>query len=458
METTVKKIVRFIVVAVIVVFSTRVFAEQSSDDLAAIFLKPGSWSLGAATFKDAYPQLDFRLPDGNTAVSTDSERLRFLTLPVYEVRVHFDGESVRRVEVSLYNKGDAGERGQAEFESRVEKTKTAIVTWTENPGIPVRPSSPRPNYFVSRHQWTRSEPAVQLEWAFIRPHRSGGRNVDYNAEYISVLLVSNAASSRMASASAVSTAQRLQHTSSIKDNVRRGDAGDVWIENIPMVDQGQKGYCAAAASERILRYYGLDIDQHQIAQIANTAAEGGTSIQGMLEAISTVGRKFQLDRRDLVSASFGGSFERSSYVRQINQYNTEAKRRGEPTIDWKQYVADNTVDLNRIWADMKPDVLLASQVNQTMAFSRFFQEIKRYTDQGVPLMWSCLVGMYPENPPLGQTGAFGHVRLIIGYNEGTREVLYSDTWGAAHTLKRIPVDHAWAMTKTLFVLKPRNVR
>lgn len=458
MKVLLKKTLQFIIATLVLGFSAQVFAEQSPDDLAAIFLKPESWGLSASAFRQAYSHLEFRLPDENTAVSIEVERLKFLTLPVYEVRVHFEGSSVRRVEISLYNKGDAGERGQTEFENRVEKTKAAILAFVENPGIPVSPSSPRPNYFISRHQWPKFEPAIQLEWAYIRPHRSGGHSVDFNAEYISVLLVPNAASSRMASASAVSTAQRLQHTSSIKDNVRRGEDGDVWVDGIPMVDQGQKGYCAAATSERILRYYGLDVDQHQIAQIANTAAEGGTSIQGMVDAVSNVAREFQLDRRDIVSAGTGSNFAKSSYVRQLNQYNVEAKRRGAPTIDWKQYLSNNSVDLNKLWADMKPDILLVSQVNQKMAFERFFQEIKNYTVQGVPLMWSCLVGMYPENPPLGQSGAFGHVRLIIGYNERTREVLYSDTWGASHTLKRLPVDHAWAMTKALFVLKPRNVR
>ena len=77
---------------------------------------------------------------------------------------------------------------------------------------------------------------------------------------------------------------------------------------------------------------------------------------------------------------------------------------------------------------------------------------------GVPLLWSCLVGMYPEEPELGQPGIFGHVRLIIGYNEKNNTLLYSDSWGPRHALKRLPFDQAWAMTKGLIVLKPRDVR
>ena len=48
--------------------------------------------------------------------------------------------------------------------------------------------------------------------------------------------------------------------------------GDVFVDNVPMVDQGQKGYCAAASAERVLRYYGVEIDEHQVAEAAGTTA------------------------------------------------------------------------------------------------------------------------------------------------------------------------------------------
>ncbi len=445
------------VVSLIPLASVR--AGQAGDDLAVLFQRPESWRQAASAFVEDNSALHFRLPDPATAVSRDFDRLRFLGIPVREGRVHFEGESVRRVELSLYNKGDAGDLLEdSVFDAQVHRVRDAIRAATGEAGIQAQPTSPRPNYMVYRHQWTRGEPAMQVEWAFIRPHRSGGQNIAFSAEYISVLLVPNQAGARMGQASAAPTARRMQQTLSIRDNVRRNAHGDVWVDNIPMVDQGDKGYCAASTSERLLRYYGLDIDQHQIAQMADTAAEGGTSIEGMVQAMSAIGRNHQLDWRDVVSTGSGRGFERSAYGRQLQQYNTEAARRRVPVLDWKAYLQNHSVDLQRIWADMDPGILLAARVNQKMAYDRFLQDIKRYTEQGVPLVWSCLVGLYPETPPLGQTGAFGHVRLIIGFNEQTREVLFSDTWGAAHTLKRMPIDQAWAMTMALSVLSPRNVR
>ena len=62
------------------------------------------------------------------------------------------------------------------------------------------------------------------------------------------------------------------------------------------------------------------------------------------------------------------------------------------------------------------------------------------------------LGLYPE-PEIPQASG-GHMRLIIGYNEKTKEILYTDTWGAGHELKRMPADWAFAITHSAFYLRP----
>ena len=52
--------------------------------------------------------------------------------------------------------------------------------------------------------------------------------------------------------------------------------GDVIIKNIPMIDQGAKGYCSPATWERYLRYFDIPADMYLIAVVANTSAGGGT--------------------------------------------------------------------------------------------------------------------------------------------------------------------------------------
>jgi hypothetical protein len=434
--------------------------QQSPMDLGVFFTAPDSWSLTAETFMGQHATFGFRFVDGRqTVMSNQKEGLRFLGLPLYEARVYFTPEGVRRVELSIYNKGDAGVRDQEAFEAEVATVKEKLSAALQDTGMTGRTSSDRANYRIWRHQWTRKTPGVQLEWACVEPHRSGGQNVPYSAEFITVLLVPiRKGGGGMTAVTGGMTAARAKNARTIRENVVRAPEGDVRIDNVPMVDQGQKGYCAAAASERVLRYYGLQVDQHQIAQLADTAAEGGTTLEGMAKAIAKVGRQFQLDKKELIAPDAEVHFEKSEHLRLIEQYNVAARKRKAAMIEWKDFLTDNRVDLPAIWRTMDPAILLAARTSQRQAMNQFVRHIKTYTDQGVPLLWSCLVGLYPEDPPLGENGAFGHVRLILGYNEKNGEVLYSDSWGPRHALKRLPLDQAWAMTKGLIVLKPRGIR
>jgi hypothetical protein len=46
------------------------------------------------------------------------------------------------------------------------------------------------------------------------------------------------------------------------------------------------------------------------------------------------------------------------------------------------------------------------------------------------------------------------MRLIIGYNTKTQEVLYTDSWGAGHELKRMAAADAWTITTGLTSVEP----
>ena len=437
-------------------------SQSDAPDIGAFFGTGENWALAADAFSRQFGTADFRFVDGTCAMSDRREALRFLGLEVCEARVYFapDKARVERVRLSLYNKGDAGRRDRETFENSAEAMKKRVAELAGEPGMTGKTSNDRPNYFVRRHQWIKRSPGIQLEWAYVEPHRSEGKSVPYSAEFIAVTLAPlkagggiQAPPDSMAAAARVRSAQK-----SIRENITRNATGDVWVANVPMVDQGQKGYCAAAASERVLRYYGIEVDQHQVAQLANTAAEGGTTLDGMAKAISKVGRQFQLDKKELLASDSDGSFEKSDHAKLLEDYNSVAKKKKVPQIDWKDFTANYVVDIQQIWSAMDPAILLEAKSGQRQAMAQFTKNIAAYVDQGVPLLWSCLVGMYPEESPLGESGAFGHVRLIIGYNTKTKEILYSDSWGADHALKRLPLDQAWAMTKGLIVLKPRGIR
>jgi hypothetical protein len=70
-----------------------------------------------------------------------------------------------------------------------------------------------------------------------------------------------------------------------RNHVERLAGGDVKLKDLPMASQGEKGYCVVASVERVLRYYGTTVDQHELAQVANSDAIAGTSMDAMLASL-----------------------------------------------------------------------------------------------------------------------------------------------------------------------------
>ena len=48
----------------------------------------------------------------------------------------------------------------------------------------------------------------------------------------------------------------------------------------------------------------------------------------------------------------------------------------------------------------------------------------------------------------------GHMRIVIGYNQKTDEVIYTDSWGPGHEFKRMSTANAYTATMHLITLKP----
>jgi hypothetical protein len=57
--------------------------------------------------------------------------------------------------------------------------------------------------------------------------------------------------------------------------------GDVVLKDIPMVNQGPKGFCVTATWERYLRYIGIHADMYVLAMAGRTRAGGGTTDEFM---------------------------------------------------------------------------------------------------------------------------------------------------------------------------------
>ena len=422
------------------------WALDATPDLDRLVTSSSVWNESAADFMLAYTPMGFGYmsQQRDSAHSVD-KRLTFNGQRVWEALVYFETGTIKRVELSVFNRGDSGTMEEATFQQLCKTLSDGLTKWAGNTGNPVEETvKDRASCVTRTHTWIKAPSALQLSWAYVEPRRQNGESMPFRSEFVKVILLRINNDMQVVKDSTTVDWMQGASTLSIKKHVKKSDSGDVGIDGFPMVDQGKKGYCAAASAERMLRYYGRSVDQHQIAQLADTAAKEGTSQDGMIKALEAIGQHYSMDFKALI----GLDWKRLSHL--VDEYNTAARGAGKPTVE-----LGHVVNVTQLYSEMDAATLRKAKVRQTQEETQFKNHVKAYTAEGVPLVWSCIVGKFPEVPPINPPGTYGHIRMIIGYNDKTSEVLYTDSWGPGHELKRIPFDDAFTMTLGLHVLKPR---
>jgi hypothetical protein len=286
---------------------------------------------------------------------------------------------------------------------------------------------------------------MELEWSTTKPQIVKGRQVEFRAEFIRLKLLpaagSNAAPARLA---APTTAKVGRTAAELKKHVKTTENGDVFVADVPMVDQGDKGYCAAAVAARIMRYYGLDFDEHQAAQAAGTKSKGGTSTGSLIDGLKQIALKNSL--RVVV-------VEQVEFMKLITDYNRAAQSAKKPKL---VLGTGHVIDMDKLYGDMDGELLRTLRTKRKDEVNRFKTEILKNIETGIPLIWGVYLGLVKEQFLTPQTKG-GHMRMIIGLNKQTSEVLFSDTWGAGHELKRMSLEDALTITRGLYVVKPNNL-
>ena len=418
--------------------------------------------------KHAESGLEFTSDQRTGAASRLDGGVSYFGVPVYETRIAFgEAGGITRVELMLFNTGgteamqETVEANGSRFRRRVRVDKTidragfktildTVRTRLSSGGKVPAPEKERTSD-AAIHQAAQTWPAARtvLSWNFVQ---QGKDESSFRPGFIRVAVDAPGRPSAKGKASA-------KEAKKIVDNVVRDPRGDVFIDNVPMVDQGQKGYCSVATAERVLRYFGLTVDEHEIAQAAGTTAEGGTSTRAMKESVEAIGKRFKL-----ATVVCYGDFEKSSSERiasicdEVKAYNKAAKKLKKPAIEDSVFIRHegNVTMFDPNAADKAMDVEVRKEMRvngmQKSKYTRFLKDIHEQIAKGIPLFWGVTLGTYPE-PGLPQT-AGGHMRLIIGYNDKKKEILYSDSWGAGHELKRMPADWAWTISHCLMYMKP----
>ena len=224
-----------------------------------------------------------------------------------------------------------------------------------------------------------------------------------------------------------------------------GDApGDRRVAGLPKVDQALPGYCAPAALECLLRHYGIPLDAETLAGFGQTRTDSGTNVQRLLDRLR--GRLGGLELRTHLG------FDYARFERLAKAYNERAARAGAKAVAWTPPV----VDLGAAFQGADPALMRAAAMKQP-GFRAFRRAVRDSVEAGHPLVWGVVLGIVPE-PGLGPRTRGGHLRLIVGYNRRSGEILYADMWGDAHACKRMPAEDAWAITMSLHSFRPTGER
>ncbi len=415
--------------------------------LDAVLARTDLWSAPLENIGRAFNDGGFSWLDAQKTALRGGERVKlgFLNQDVWEAQIQLASNLITRVDLSLYNRGDAGDLTPATFGSLLAKTQAALSNWTGGAAtvLPEQPGAMRSK--VLRMAWQKPPTRLELEWSVTKQQIVKGKQVDYRAEFIRLKLLPGAASNA-APARVVATAgpKAGRTAAELKAHVRTEEGGDVYVASVPMVDQGDKGYCAAAVTARIMRYYGLDFDEHQAAQAAGTKSKGGTSSSSLIDGLKQIALKNSL-RVAVV--------EQVEFMRLIADYNRAAQSAKKPKL---VLGTGHVIDMDKLYGDMDGELLHAIRTKRKDEVNRFKNEILKNIETGIPLIWGVYLGLVPEKFVTPQTKG-GHMRMIIGLNKKTDEVLFSDTWGAGHELKRMGLEDALTITRGLYVVKPNNL-
>ncbi len=413
-----KRLEPFFVVALLATMGSAIAQDnfELESDLDPLVNIPDTWELTPDKLEEIFPPFDGLKVRPFKWLTTNRERAHFLRRPfnnvtidytifggevaVEEVIVDFAEGKLNGITFSIYNRGDAGQIDQGEFDRRFKLCGQEVGRRLEVRPFP-RKANPTQGMLTEGWTWISSVGMAVLEH---NPEATQGQ-----IEFLRMRLMPRDATGAMAAAMQSRSGAAVK-LSDLPSNVKTDNAsGDIYITGIPMVDQGPKGYCVVASAQRLFEYYGIPCDQHQLAQVAESDAETGTNSAAMSDALGKIDHRFKTRFKPLAMLYTDGKL-----------YEDQRDANSGRNVDQDDYI----------------------------------KSIQDYVQDGIPLLWSLMLGQFPEEPAISPQASGGHMRMIIGYNERQGNIIFTDSWGAGHEMKRMKASDAYRATTGLYVMHP----
>jgi hypothetical protein len=347
---------------------------------------------------------------------------------VIEAYLHFEDGKFSSGQYSLYNRGDIGDIKEEKFMDIINKTREKIDALFGIKGVD-KGIDPNSSVKVKLILWENPQFKIHLE-------SSQTKGTPFQGEFIRLRFGKNI---KLKVGETVKVGSKLKMIDLPK--FVKKENGDVYV-TIPMVDQGQKGYCTIATCERVFQYYQIPCDQHELAQLAGSSDGKGTYLNDITKVLDKLEGKFGVNFKILKDT------DRDEWGENAKDYSREAKK-------FKHIGYDEGYAKYDPWSffDFANLDLLKKVRAKGIHYNQYQRWIQEYIDKGIPLVWSMRLGKYPENEQIPQSDG-GHTRMIIGYNKDKNQILFSDSWGKGHELKRMSIEDSYSCTFALYVIFP----
>lgn len=413
--------------------------DAMASSLEMLWERDPLWEFTQETFLPAARPLGFKWMTASCDLARCGPREKMTVggVPVGEAVARFSDGRLSEISAVLYARGDNGEITRGEFEDLIKRS-VAAISGVSGVKAQMRGKDLKGAARAEGVVWQTARTQLLLEYAISRVVTATG--VNYRPEFVRLEI---SPLNKRQPAKELVFASKSDAKPDFRTKVKKSSGGDVWISGVPMVDQGDKSYCLVASAERVLRYYGMRVDQNELAQLVGTDRWRGTDLKAAQEGLRQAGGRLRFkvkmeDEPDL-----------REFEALVQDYNRRSTRFGKKL---QVITPQGDVDPFQVMAEMQLEALKETRLAQRAKMARFLRSVMSSVDAGQPLLWGVALGVVPEAGLVQKSG--GHVRLILGYNPITNEILYSDSWGAGHELKRMTASDAWIIHSFSLGLTP----